>query len=300
MLDDLQLFVRIVDAGSLNAASRVLEMPAATLSRRLQALERRLGCRLLHRSARRMELTAEGGQYYEHCRPLLAALQQQTELLGTALNQVKGVLRVLSPLSLGNDLLVPVWRRMLQRYPELRLELRLNNAIDDLFSGMADLALRVGEQPDSRLNQRLLGWVRTLLVASPAYLAERGEPGAPEALANHALLLAEPFERWRLRRAADGAESELPPASLQVNDMLLPRRLAEAGAGVAVCPHSLCHAQLRDGSLRQLLPEWEMAPRPVYAVWPQRRHVPARVRALLDALTEFAEAEPLLARPASV
>ncbi|NHR03694.1 LysR family transcriptional regulator [Chromobacterium haemolyticum] len=300
MLDDLQLFVSIVDAGSLNAAARRLGVPTATLSRRLQALERELGCRLLHRSARRMELTAEGGQYYEQCRPLLQSLSQAAASLADSLYQVKGVLRVLSPLSLGNDVLVPVWRRMLRDYPDLRLELHLNNAIDDLLSGMADLALRVGEQPDSSLNQRQLGWVRTLLVAAPAYLAAQGEPRTPEDLARHALLVAEPFERWHLRRGDDGAAWELPPPRLRVNDMLLPRRLAEAGTGIAVCPHSLCHRQLAEGGLRQVLAGWEMPAQPVYAVWPQRRYPPARVRVLLDILAEFAETEPLLSRPAGI
>ncbi|MGR2660230.1 LysR family transcriptional regulator [Chromobacterium haemolyticum] len=300
MLDDLQLFVSIVDAGSLNAAARRLGVPTATLSRRLQALERELGCRLLHRSARRMELTAEGGQYYEQCRPLLQSLSQATASLADSLHQVKGVLRVLSPLSLGNDVLVPVWRRMLKDYPDLRLELHLNNAIDDLLSGMADVALRVGEQPDSSLNQRRLGWVRTLLVAAPAYLATQGEPRTPEDLARHALLVAEPFERWHLQRRDDGAAWELPQPRLRVNDMLLPRRLAEAGMGIAVCPQSLCHRQLSEGGLRQVLAGWEMPAKPVYAVWPQRRYPPKRVRVLLDVLAEFAETEPLLSRPAGI
>lgn len=295
MLDDLDLFVAIVDAGSLRAAAQRLAMPAPTLTRRLQALEASLGCKLLNRSARRMTPSNEGWQYYEQCKPLLSALRQATERLDATLHQVEGVVRLLAPLSMANDLLLPVWERLLREHPGLRLELRLSNDLDDLYRGMADLALRVGEQTDVSLQQRRLGRVRTILVAAPSYLAANGEPRAPAELAPHRLLMAEPFQHWKLRHKDSGEEQDWPAAPrLQANDMLLARRLAERGAGIAVSPLSICHRQLADGSLRRVLGEWEIDARPVYAVWPQRRVLSARVRAVLDALLAFAESEPQL------
>lgn len=295
MLDDLDLFVAIVDAGSLSAAAGRLRMPAPTLTRRLQALEARLGCKLLSRSARRLAPTNEGWQYYERCKPLLAALRQETASLDGTLNRVEGVVRLLAPLSMANDMLVPVWASLLREHPRLRLELKLSNSLDDLYSGMADLALRVGEQSDASLRQRRLGEVRTILTASPAYLAAHGAPERPADLAAHRLLLAEPFERWKLRRRDSGEEAAWPAEpGLLANDMLLTRRLAEDGAGIAVSPLSICHRQLADGRLVRVLEEWEIATRPVYAVWPERRALPARVRAVLDALLEFSEDLPQL------
>ena len=183
MLDDLELFVAIVDAGSLNAAAKRLGMPAPTLTRRLQALEAGLNCKLLNRSARRLAPTNEGRQYYERCQPLLAALRQETAALDGTLNRVEGAVRLLAPLSMANDMLLPVWTRLLREHPGLKLELKLNNSLDDLYSGMADLALRVGEQSDAALRQRKIGMVRTILVAAPDYLAAHGQPGQPADLA---------------------------------------------------------------------------------------------------------------------
>ncbi|MBM2885529.1 LysR family transcriptional regulator [Chromobacterium phragmitis] len=295
MLDDLDLFVAIVDAGSLRAAALRLEMPAPTLTRRLQALEARLGCKLLNRSARRMVPSNEGWQYYEQCKPLLAALRQATASLDATLNRVEGVVRLMAPLNMANDMLLPLWERLLRDHPQLRLELKLNNNMDDLYSGMADLALRVGEQTDPSLQQRRVGAVRTILVAAPGYLEAHGEPERPAELAAHRLLMSEPFQRWKLRHRESGEEVEWPVAPcLQANDMLLTRRLAEAGAGIAVSPLSICHRQVADGSLCRVLEPWEIAVRPVYAVWPQRRALPARVRVVLDALLAFAAAEPRL------
>lgn len=295
MLDDLDLFVAIVDAGSLSAAAKRMVMPAATLTRRLQALEAELGCKLLNRSARRLVPTNEGWQYYEQCKPLLAALRQAADSLDATLNRVEGVVRAMAPVSMANSLLLPVWQRLLQRHPAVRLELVLSNGTEDVWAMGGDLAIRVGPQPDSQLNQRKLGQVSAVLAAAPSYLEARGRPQAFEQLAGHDLLLTTPLQNWKLHRVDGDEERSLPDgARLLVNDMLLGVRMAEAGCGVVLCPLSQCHRELADGRLERILQDWWIPPRPVYAVWPQRRAMPARVRALLDILLEFAAEEPLL------
>lgn len=295
MLDDLALFVAIVDAGSLSMAARQRNVPPATLTRRLQALEARLGCRLLTRSARRLQPTSEGWQYYDQCKPLLSSLHQVTCSLEASLHQVGGLLRVMAPLNMASSLLVPVWQRLLERYPEIRLDLVLSNELADMVAQGADLAIRVGDMPDSSLQQRRLGQVRVLLVASPAYLARRGVPKTPEDLADHDTLLTAPLRSWPLR-SAQGQERVLRPDKprLQVNEMQLAVRLAVAGHGIVLCPLSQCHLELADGRLQQVLPDWEAPPRSVYVVWPGLRVMPARGRALLDILLAFAAEEPLL------
>ncbi|MDC8756759.1 LysR family transcriptional regulator [Janthinobacterium fluminis] len=295
MLDDLALFVAIVEAGSLNAAAAKEEVPAATVTRRLQKLERTLGYRLLNRSARRMQPTAEGWQYYEQCRPLVHALRQATQRLDASLGALSGTIRVLAPVNFASGLLTPAWISFMQQYPDINLELELSNQVQDLVGSGADLAIRSGAPPDSGLMQRGLGKSELVLVAAPSYLAGAGAPGDAAALNEHALLVAEPLREWRLRDPANGAEVLIQPrARMRVNEMRLAVELAEAGLGIVLCPLLQCRELIVQGRLVRLLPEWMPPPRHVYAVWPQQRYLPARVRALLEHLAAFAAGNPLL------
>ena len=277
MFDDLALFVSIVDHGSLQAAARHANLPAATLTRRLQKLEATLGCQLLLRSARSLKPTPEGLLYYEQCRPLLTALTQATATLDDDLNQIKGTLRVLAPLNLSRGLLGPAYASFMAAWPEIRLELSLSNRNEDVWRHGADLAIRVGQQDDPKLRQRRLGVIGIVLVASPAYLAERGAPAHPHDLETHRLLVASPISTWRFTSP----------------DVELAASLAEAGQGLLYCPRTLCHAALEAGRLVRVLPEWRTPQRTIYAVWPQQQ-LPRKVRALLEHLAEFAAANPLL------
>ena len=299
MLDDLALFVAIVEAGSLNAAAAAEELPAATVTRRLQKLESQLGYRLLNRSARRMQPTAEGWQYYEQCRPLVHALRQATRQLDASLSAVSGSIRVLAPVNFASGLLTPAWVSFMRQYPEIRLELELSTRLQDMVSSGADLAIRVGSLDDSSLMQRRLGSAALVMVAAPAYLARAGVPQDLASLEQHELIVAEPLRTWRLRRPGDGAEMVLQPqARLRVNEMRLAVEMAEAGIGVLLCPLLQCREEVADGRLVRVLPDWMPQPRHVYAVWTQRRYLPARVRVLLEHLAQFAENCPALNEPA--
>ena len=297
MLDDLALFVRIVESGSLSAAAAKAQMPGATLTRRLQKLEQDLGCKLLHRSARRLLPTPEGWLYYERCRPLLASLQQATASLDAELSQVAGSIRVLAPVTLANGLLREAWAGFLERYPDVQLELRLSNSIEDLLDQGADIALRVGDLEDSLLNQRRLGVAPTAMLASPAYLERQGWPQTPADLSGLALLLAEPIAQWWLVHA-DTGETVCPPMPsaprLRVNEMQLAVDMAIAGLGVVYCPLQPAMAAMEAGQLVHALPRWRGVARPVHAVWPRQGALPARVRALVDHLCAYAEANALM------
>ena len=227
MLDDLALFVSIVDLGSLQAAARHANLPPATLTRRLQKLETALGCQLLLRSARSLKPTQEGQLYYEQCRPLLTALAQTTATLDDDLNQVKGTLRVLAPLNLSRGLLAPAYASFMATWPEIRLELLLSNRNEDVWRHGADLAIRVGQQDDPKLRQRRLGVIGMVLVASPAYVAEHGAPTHPHELQQHQLLVSSPLSTWRFT-SPDGEETiELQPhGRCDLNDIELGVTLA--------------------------------------------------------------------------
>ncbi|MDM9558985.1 LysR family transcriptional regulator [Bordetella petrii] len=294
MLDDLALFVAIVDDGSLQAAARRLQLPPATLTRRLQKLEARLGCQLLLRSARSLKPTPEGRQYYEQCRPLLTALQQATATLDDDLNQIKGTLRVLAPVSLARGLLAPAWTSFLAAWPDIRLELILDNRNEDLWRHGADLAVRVGPQHDPKLRQRRLGGFGLDVVAAPAYLAAHGEPRHPRELEQHALLVSEPLATWYFMAPDGGERIELQPAGrCRVNELELMVAMAEAGLGIMYCPRTLTGAAVASGRLRRLLTDWRTPQRVLYAVWPQQQ-LPRKVRALLEHLSDFAASTPVL------
>lgn len=295
MLDDLALFVSIVEAGSLNAAAERQAIPAATVTRRLQSLEKALDCRLLHRSARGMQPTAEGWQYYEQCRPLMHALQQATQSLDVALSKIAGTIRILAPMNLGSGVLTPAWISFLDKYPEVSLEMDLSNALQDLVGSGADLAIRVGPQQDSLFTQRRLGEIELALVAAPAYLQTEGIPVCPEDLAQHAQIVVEPLQLWRFRDPESRKDvSVQPQPKARLSEMRLGVAMAEAGKGILYCPLSQCDESLQCGSLVRLMPDWMPAPRQVFAVWPQQRFLPARVRALIEHLADFAASSRLL------
>lgn len=293
MLDDFALFVAIVEQGSLQAAARQLGMPAATLTRRLQRLEATLSCRLLHRSARLMRPTREGWFYYQRCQPLLEALQQELGQVDAELHRAAGEILLLAPGPLADGLLAPVWPAFLAQYPEIKLQIRLNGRREDLLQSGADLALRVGEQPDSGLQQRLLMHAHTVLVASPDYLARKGWPQQPADLADHDLIVAMPHERWLLNQTeAAGSAVFLPqeyPQAIRcnVNEMPLAVKLACAGVGILYCPLTSVKTELDNGELCHPLQGWQGERRAVYAVWPAQKGLPARVRLLLDYLCDF-------------
>lgn len=298
MFDALALFVAIVESGSLAAAAERLDLPAATVTRRLQGLERDLGCRLLHRSARRLQPTAEGLQYYEQCRPLIHALSQATGALDANLRRIAGHIRVLAPVNLASGPLTGAWTGFLQAHPEVSLELHLSNSVQDLVGSGADLAIRVGDQADSLLTQKRLGEVGVQLVASPAYLARRGVPRHARDLPDHDTIVADPLSRWWLRDPAGGDQAAVawqPAPRLRADEMRLALAAAEAGLGVLLCPATLTRDAIARGSLVAVLEGWTPRSRPVFAVWSQQRHLPARVRALVDHLDAFIGAEPLLA-----
>ncbi len=296
MLDNLVLFIRIIEAGSLQTAAEQLYLPASTLTRRLQKLEQQLGCRLLHRSARRNIPTHEGWQYYEQCHSLVNALQQATQHLDETLNQVVGEIRVLAPINLANGVFANAWMSFMQRFPQVNLSLHVSNSMEDLIGRNADLAIRIGKLPDSLLTMRRLAQIsKMLLVASPSYVEQHTLPQTPESLHEHALVTSEPLSIWELYHPLSGQSYRITPQPrFSVNDLDLALEAACSGMGIFLCPLNLCYTAMQQGKVVQVLPEWVSKPREIALLWPQQRHVPARVRALIEHLTAFAATHPLL------
>lgn len=290
MLDDLEHFVAIVQAGNLSRAAKQRHIPTATLTRRLQKLESRLGCRLLHRGPRGIRLTQEGEAYYARCQPLLAHLTQTVQDIRHDTTEPSGEVRVLAPANMAVTVLADFWADFLRRYPHIQLDLRLDNHNDDLLQQGADLALRVGEQQHPNYQQRHLSQVPMGIFAAPNYLANHVIT-SPDDLAQQAWLIATPLTQFTLQKGEDSQKIHLQNNCLQVNEIRLCVKLAARGLGLCYVPKTLCRAELADGRLRAVLPDWQAPQRDIYAVWQAQKQLPARVRVLVDALVAFMKNE---------
>lgn len=247
---DFALLVSVVEHGSLSAAGRALALPKATISRRLAALERRLGAPLLHRSTRALTPTDFGRRVLERAGPIIReAAAAQAELL-TGGTVPSGLVRVTAPTAYGQAVLAPRIMAFLARHPAVRVDLRLEDARARLVPEGVDLAIRMGPLDDSEHVARRIGTVAMRLVAAPAYLSARGTPATPADLAAHEAVLTRPdLNHWRL-----GAVEVRPAWRLSTGNMALTCDAALGGLGIALLPEFLAAIPLAEGRLIELLP----------------------------------------------
>ncbi|TWG87268.1 DNA-binding transcriptional LysR family regulator [Cupriavidus gilardii J11] len=293
-IGDIALFLRVLDLGSISAAARSLDLSVAVASQRLKRLEADLGVRLLHRTTRRLHPTPEGAALAEQGRDLV----EELEALGSSLRQaghaVSGTLRVTTASSFGRQYLSPLLPEFMARHPQLRLSMHLDDRVVDLVSAGFDLAVRIGTLDDSTLVARKLAPNRRLLCASPDYLRRHGAPRTPLELARHECLVLVGSQgrqdQWRFQDA-DGREIAVRVRGrIEANTGELLSDAALGGLGIALHSHWHVCRDLRAGRLVQVLPDFRIPDTGVYAVMPQRRLMPPRVRALVDFLAErFAE-----------
>lgn len=290
--DDLLLFARVIDAGSFSRAAERLRLPKSTVSRRLAALEQRLGEKLMQRSTRSLTLTEFGQGVLEHAQALAGEVDAALALALHRQQRPTGRLRVSMPADLARQTLAPMLARFALGHPEVALELDLSPRRVDLIAEGFDLAVRMGSLPaDSQLAARRLARISVGLYAAPAYLALHGEPQLPEALASmHGLMIlasnGEPIA-WQLHRGEGEQAQQWQGAPFQrslVNapDMLL--SLACAGVGITAVADHFARPHVASGELRRVLPDWCLPDVDCWAVFPERRLMPLRTRVFLDAL----------------
>ncbi|MGN2253807.1 LysR family transcriptional regulator [Frateuria sp. GZRe12] len=289
-LDDLTLFLRVLDLGSISAAARSLGLSVAVASQRLKRLECGLGVRLLQRTTRRLHPTPEGRLLAEQGRALVEDLDALTTDLRQSAVSVSGTLRMTLPAAFGRQYLSPLLPEFLARHPKLRLSAHLSDEMQDLVGAGYDLAIRIGALDDSSLIARRLASNRRLLCASPAYLARHGRPRTPVELADHeCVLLAGRNGRqdtWRLTDAQGQEHVVRVQGRFESTLGELVRDAALAGQGIALHSHWHVHEALRSGRLEAVLPDYSLPESAIWAVMPQRRLVPPRVRAFVDFLAE--------------
>lgn len=283
-LNDMALFVEVVKAKGFRGAGEVLGIPNSTISRRIAALEKLIGLRLLHRTTRKVELTEAGQIYYERCKRIVDEARLAHEQLGGMLEQPTGVLRASLPVDFAQAYLAPLIADFAQRYPGITFELDLTSRRVDLVSEPYDVAIRMGELPDSQLVARQLALLTPGLYASPGYLAQHGEPQTPEALESHACLALIKTSSWTLMAGAQGMPVKTS-SRFAINNVGMMRRLATFDQGIILLPEEIVADDLAAGRLRRILPAWHGKPMPVYALT-ETRLVPAKTQRFIEFLRE--------------
>jgi DNA-binding transcriptional LysR family regulator len=282
-LDELSVFIAIVDAGSLAEAGRRLRRSPAAVTRILASLEDRLGVRLIERTTRRLAPTEAGRQLAENARRLLADYGETMRAAG-ADEPLRGRLRITAPVVFGRVHITPLVASFLRAHPRICVEIFFSDNNVDLIEEEIDVAARIGPLADSTLLARRVGEVRKLVVASPGYVAEHGEPASVGDLANHQVIFTSgrpvPFE-WRLLEEGRERGVRLTPR-LIVNQVEAALSAAREGLGVARALSYQVADDLAAGRLVRLLAHAEPPPSPVHLVTASARHMAARTRAFLD------------------
>ncbi|MCJ2087814.1 LysR family transcriptional regulator [Methylobacterium sp. E-005] len=292
-LDELTLFVAIIDAGSLAGAARRQRRSAAAVTRALASLEARAGTRLVERTTRRLAPTPAGLELAERARGILAGYEAAVS--GAARDAVRGLVRVTAPLLFGRKHVAPVVSGFLDAYPETQVELVLADRNLDLVEEGIDVALRIGRLAESRLVARQVGRVRQIVVASPDYLVARGMPHLPADLAEHDTIQG--FVRTGLREWRFGANRVRLTPRLIVNEVEAALIAARAGRGIARVLSYQAAEDIASGQLVRLLADYEPPPVPVQLVTPSADFRPARVNAFLDFAADALKALPVLRAP---
>lgn len=289
----MQIFQRVVQTGSFSAAGRQVGLSPASVFRHMNALEDRLGARLMNRTSRKLSLTEAGGLYYKRLERILADIRDADAQVGELQMAPRGTLRVHCRVSLGAQYLAPALPDLLTRYPDLRVDLRLADRNVDLVEENIDVAVLVGRLRDSSLIQRKLASSPRILCASPSYLAVHPAPVQPGDLAAHNCLAyrtGAPRPVWRFLR--DRRVLELPVGgSLLADNAEVVRLAAVAGLGVALLPNWSIGPDLAAGRLRRILPDYEATPlgfdNGIYAVMQRSRHRSVKVALFIEFLVRL-------------
>lgn len=289
MLDEIAVFVQVVEAGSFTAAARKRAVPKSTLSRGVTRLEDALRTPLLVRTARRVTLTDAGRAFYERVAPHVAGLRDAAQVAGEREEQPRGTLRVTAPVDVGEALLGDVFVRFLARYPQLRLDVDLSARQVNLVEEGFDVALRATQKlKDSSLIARKVADLEFHAFASAAYLTRKGTPRTPEELTRHDCVLFRPVDghcEWSL--ASDGAERRVTVTGRSGgNELAFVRAMVRAGAGVGLLPAFYASTDVTQGSLVRVLPSWWTPSGSLYMVYAGARHIPRKVVAFRDFLVE--------------
>ena len=287
-MDELEVFVMVVAEQGFSAAATRLETTTAAVSRRIKALEQRLGVRLLQRTTRRIQLTEAGELYYREVRRLLNDLHDIEQQLDDVTRQPIGELRIVAPMSFGQRRLAPILARFAAEHPKVRVTLKLEDRETDIVAEAFDVAVRIAYPADSSYVARPIGTVPRCLCASPDYLARRGTPQVPQDLLRHDCLhyyVISEREEWTFN-GTSGEETLAIRGVFCSNNGDVLAEAAIQGLGVTLLPEFIVSEALADRRLVRILEGYERAPLTLFALYPSRHFVPAKTRLFVDYMIE--------------
>ena len=285
---EMAIFVNVVRQGGFSAAARALNRTPSAISKQITRLEDRLDVRLLNRTTRQLSMTDEGEAYYHRATAILADIAETEALVSNKSAAPRGLLRVTCSTTFGRQQIVPILPDFLARYPDLKFQLSLNDKVVDLVQEGFDVAIRMAELHDSSLVARRLAVDRRLICAAPSYIEKFGLPRHPDALANHNCLVlrnAMAMNDWAFR--LDGKIRTIHvDGSFETNSGVAVHEAVLAGLGIAQMASFVVVPDLRAGRLVTCLDEFIVTEKPIYALFPDRRHLSPKVRAFIDFLVD--------------
>ena len=286
-LTAMQVFVEVASSGSFSATADKLDMSRAMVTRYVGELERWLGARLLQRTTRSVTLTDAGESCLRRGQQMLALMENVEEETASRSDTLRGQLRITCSMSLAYAQMAAAVVDFLKLHPQLKIDLNASEGALNLVEARVDLAIRISAEPDPMLIGRVLAPCASVLVASPAYLAEQSVPQTPAELGRHRCLSYANFGKsvWQLSRGDEHTQVSVA-SHFSANEATALLRAALAGGGIALQPTYLANPHLQDGSLQAVLPDWKVPDLAIYALYPSRKHLPPTVRAFLDFLAE--------------
>ena len=293
--ENMDTFIRVVEAGSISGAADRLNVAKSAVSRRLKELEKHLGVELFHRTTRQMNLTDTGRAFYHQAVRILDDVLEAEIATSQAHGTLKGNLKIALPSTFGLMHMGPIINDFIKEHPQIEFDLDFNDREVDLIQEGFDLAIRIANLPDSSLIARRIAPVKTVICASPDYLQQMGTPRSPQDLINHKCLvysLQRDFEYWHLTDA-NGNEIKTkiyPYLKASTGEFL--KEAAVDGQGIILVPTFIAYQEIENGSLTPLLKNYTSPQINAYAIYPQTRHLSQRVRAFVDVLVKRFEGIP--------
>jgi LysR family transcriptional regulator for bpeEF and oprC len=300
-LQAMEVFVQVVDAGGFTRAAENMQLPKATVSTLIQSLEGALSVKLLHRTTRHVSVTADGAAYYERCLRILSDVREAEESLSRTRLSPSGRLRVDAPTGLSSDVIVPALPDFFARYPDILLELGSSDRTVDLIEEGVDCAVRGGQLGDSNLIARRVGILHFVTCATPDYLSRYGRPAHPNDLLRHRCVnyfssrTGKIFD-WDFTRNGERVQVALP-GHIAVNDTNAYVAAGLAGLGIIQMSTFMMEPMIQSGRFETLLDDWTTDPLPVHVVYPQNRHLSAKVRVFVEWVAELFSNHPGMRLP---
>jgi len=291
LLDGVAVFVGVINAGSFTAAARALGHSTSYVSKEITRLEKRLGSRLLNRTTRTISLTDAGRAYFERCNQIVIDAENAERSINQLQDTPRGLLRINAPASFGSKYLLELLPQFMQRYPEVKLEVEFNDRLIDVVAEGYDVVIRVGEIKDSNLVARKFTSSKHVVIASPDYIKRMGCPNTVEELTQHECiaysLLPTPTQ-WDFYKDGVRSSINVEPRAL-CNAAEIEVAMVKQGIGITRLPLFTCEQEVANGELQIILDDYEQIQLDVFAVYPHRQYLTAKVRAFVDFIVgEFA------------